>query len=334
MNKRKLGKTGLYVSEIGLGGIPIQRTTQEEVNKIIDELINQGINFIDTARGYTCSEAYLGEALVGKRDKFVLCTKSMARTYDMMKKDIDISLSNLKTDYIDIYQLHNVKTEEEYFQVMSLNGAYKALLEAKASGKIGYIGITSHSLDFLEKIIDNNPFATIQFPYNIIETKAESLFQKAIRKDVGVIVMKPLAGGAIENGKIALKYIINADFISVAIPGMASVLEVKQNATVISGDFTDDEKMYIKEIRETLDKDFCRRCGYCMPCPQGIDIPSCFVFEGYFDRYGLVDWAKERYGNMKHFASACVNCQACIKKCPYGLDIPRKLKRVVRIFGK
>lgn len=334
VNKRKLGKTGLMVSEIGLGGIPIQRTTQEETNKIVDEMLQSGINFIDTARGYTCSEEYFGKALLGRRDKFIVCTKSMARSYEAMKKDIEISLCHLQTDYIDIYQLHNVKTEAEYMEVMSDKGAYKALVEAKAAGKIGYIGITSHSLDFLEKIIDTCPFHTIQFSYNIIETKAENLFKRASRKNIGVIVMKPLAGGAIENGKTALKFILNADFISVAIPGMASVLEVKENASASKGELTADEMEYIKDVRRTLDKDFCRRCGYCLPCPQGIDIPSCFVFEGYFDRYGLAVWAQDRYENMSRHASECIECRLCVTRCPYNLDIPLKLKRVERIFGK
>ncbi|MDD3348050.1 MAG: aldo/keto reductase [Bacilli bacterium] len=334
MDKRKLGKTELMVSEIGLGGIPIQRTTQEEAIHIVDELINKGINFIDTARGYTCSEAYFGRALQGRRENFILCTKSMSRSYEDMKKDIETSLEQLQTDYIDIYQLHNVKTEQEYAEVMGNSGAYKALVEAKAMGKIGYIGITSHSLDFLEKIIDTCPFHTIQFPYNVIETKAENLFKRAIRKNIGVIVMKPLAGGAIEQGKTALKFILNTDFISVVIPGMASVSEVKENASVVKGELSENEIEYIKHVRRALDNDFCRRCGYCMPCPQGIDIPSCFVLEGYFDRYGLASWAQDRYEKMNHFASECINCRLCVDKCPYGLEIPTKLKRVKRIFGK
>ena len=334
VNKRKLGKTGLMVGEIGLGGIPIQRTTQEETNKIIDECMERGINFIDTARAYTCSEAYFGHALQGKREAFILCTKSMARSYEAMKKDIELSLSALQTDYIDIYQLHNVKTEQEYAEVMSPNGAYKALLEAKASGKIGYIGITSHNVDFLESIIDVCPFHTIQVPYNVIETKAENLFKRAIRKDIGVIVMKPLAGGAIDNGEVALKFIIKNDFISVAIPGMASINEVKENSKVVKEELNEKDKEYIKKIRRILDNDFCRRCGYCLPCPQGIDIPSCFVYEGYFDRYGLASWAQDRYEKMNHFAGECINCRRCVAKCPYGLDIPTKLKRVKRIFGK
>ena len=334
MEEIKLGKTNLLVKRVGFGGIPIQRVTQEDVNKIVDVLIENNINLIDTARGYTVSEEYLGNALVGKRDKFVLCTKSMARTYEGMKNDIEISLKNLRTDYIDIYQLHNVKTEEEYELVMGADGAYKALLEAKASGKIGYIGITSHSMDFLDSIIEKCPFATIQFPFNIIETKAEKLLKKAVRQNIGVIAMKPMAGGALDNKKLALKFLLNQDFISVMIPGMASVEEVLENTSVKKEELTNQEKKEIDNIRKELGNDFCRRCGYCLPCTKGIDIPSCFMFEGYYKRYGLEKWAKSRYEAMAHHASECIECGKCLEKCPYKLNIVNKLKEVAKTFGK
>lgn len=334
MEEIRLGKTNLLVKRVGFGGIPIQRVTQEDVNKIVDVLIENNVNLIDTARGYTVSEEYLGNALVGKRDKFVLCTKSMARTYEGMKNDIEISLKNLRTDYIDIYQLHNVKTEEEYELVMGADGAYKALLEAKASGKIGYIGITSHSMDFLDSIIEKCPFATIQFPFNIIETKAEKLLKKAVRQNIGVIAMKPMAGGALDNKKLAIKFLLNQDFISVMIPGMASVEEVLENTSVKKEELTNQEKKEIDNIRKELGNDFCRRCGYCLPCTKGIDIPSCFMFEGYYKRYGLEEWAKSRYEAMSHHASECIECGKCLEKCPYKLNIVNKLKEVAKTFGK
>lgn len=334
MEEIRLGKTNLLVKRVGFGGIPIQRVTQEDVNKIVDVLIENNVNLIDTARGYTVSEEYLGNALVGKRDKFVLCTKSMARTYEGMKNDIEISLKNLRTDYIDIYQLHNVKTEEEYELVMGADGAYKALLEAKASGKIGYIGITSHSMDFLDSIIEKCPFATIQFPFNIIETKAEKLLKKAVRQNIGVIAMKPMAGGALDNKKLAIKFLLNQDFISVMIPGMASVEEVLENTSVKKEELTNQEKKEIDNIRKELGNDFCRRCGYCLPCTKGIDIPSCFMFEGYYKRYGLEEWAKSRYEAMAHHANECIECGKCLEKCPYKLNIVNKLKEVAKTFGK
>lgn len=336
MNYRKLGSTQLMVSEIGFGGIPIQRTTQEDVNKIIEKLYENKINFIDTARGYTTSEEMLGVALKKKRNDFYLATKSMQRSYEGMKKDIEISLKNLQTEWIDLYQLHNLKTKEEYELVMSDQGAYKALLEAKQDGKIRHIGITSHSCDFLMSIIDTMVFETIQFPYNLVERQASELFEIAKKKDIGVIVMKPLAGGAIDNSTIALKFILQNSNISTAIPGMGSCKEVEENSQIseLSQNFTEEEQTLADAFYKELGNDFCRRCGYCLPCSVGIDIPSCFLMEGYYNRYHLEDWAKERYGTFKKTASDCIACGKCMSKCPYHLNIIEKLKKVSKIFGK
>lgn len=324
---RRLGKTNLLVKEIGFGGIPIQRVSQEDVNLIIDALIKQKINFIDTARGYTVSEEYLGNALRGKRDKFILATKSMARTYEEMKKDIDISLKNLQTDYIDLYQCHNVACGE------NLEGAIQALQEAKALGKIKHIGITSHSYQVIAEIIDRDTvFETIQFPYNFIETQGEDLFARASAKGIGIICMKPLAGGALDNAKVALKYILNNPHISVAIPGMATVEEVKINGSVTSGEYTEAELAYIEKMKKLLDDDFCRRCGYCLPCTVGINIPGAFLFAGYYNRYQLKEWAISRYKSLKVLPEQCIECGECEKRCPYNLKIISKLKMVTNTF--
>ena len=214
---RKLGKTGLVVNELGFGGIPIQRIDQKTVCEMIDKMVELKINFIDTAGGYTISENLLGNALVGKRDKFIIATKSMSRTYEGMKEDIKNSLKNLQTSYIDIYQLHNVSLGENY------SGALMALEEAKNEGIIGHIGITTHSLEMAQKIVEENTFETLQFPYNIVEVQGEALFEKAKENNIGVIIMKPLAGGAITNAKLAIKYILNNENISVVIPVSAIV---------------------------------------------------------------------------------------------------------------
>ena len=241
---RLLGKTNMKVNMVGFGGIPIQRITQEETNKVINELIDKNVNFIDTARGYTISEEYIGNAIEGKREKFFIATKSMARDYESMKKDIEISLKNLKTDYIDLYQIHNLKPEE-YKTIFDENKAYKALLEAKEEGKIKYIGITSHSLETIEKSIEDEKFSTIQFPYNIIEDQADEVFKKANKKGIGIIVMKPLAGGAIDDAKLAIKYILSKDYIDVVIPGMESIEQVRENVSVLQDtNITKDDEYY------------------------------------------------------------------------------------------
>lgn len=330
---RLLGKTNMKVNRVGFGGIPIQRITQEETNKVINELIDKNVNFIDTARGYTISEEYIGNAIEGKREKFFIATKSMARDYESMKQDIEISLKNLKTDYIDLYQIHNLKPEE-YKTIFDENKAYKALLEAKEEGKIKYIGITSHSLETIEKSIEDEKFSTIQFPYNIIEDQADEVFKKANKKGIGIIVMKPLAGGAIDDAKLAIKYILSKDYIDVVIPGMESIEQVRENVSVLQDtNITKDDELKIQEIRNIMGKRFCRRCEYCLPCPLKINIPQNFLLEGYYTRYNLKDWAKERYKSLEVKASACVECGLCETKCPYELPIREMLKEVSSKLG-
>ncbi|MCI9060884.1 MULTISPECIES: aldo/keto reductase [Romboutsia] len=325
---RLLGKTNMKVNRVGFGGIPIQRITQEDTNNVINELVDNNINFIDTARAYTISEEYIGNAIDGKREKFFIATKSMSRDYESMKRDIEISLKNLKTDYIDLYQIHNLKPEE-YKTIFDENKAYKALLEAREEGKIKYIGITSHSLETIEQSIEDEKFSTIQFPYNIIEDQADEVFKKANKKGIGIIVMKPLAGGAIDDAKLAIKYILSKDYIDVVIPGMENIEQVRENVSVLRDtNITEDDESKIQEIRTIMGKRFCRRCEYCLPCPLKINIPQNFLLEGYYTRYNLKDWAKERYKLLEVKASACVECGLCETKCPYELPIREMLKEV------
>ena len=338
MKNRLLGKSGISIYPIGFGGIPIQKVTQEEANKIIKEAINNNVNFFDSARGYTCSEQYLGNAFVDNsvnRNQIFLATKSMSRTYEKMKEDIDISLKNFKTDYIDLYQCHNVSKKEDFEILISDNGAYKALKEAKAEGKIKHIGITSHSYDFLMYLLDseyNGLFQTIQFPYNFIEVDAEKLFAKANKLGIGTIAMKPLAGGMIDKAEVAIKYLLNDDNLSVLIPGMGSIEEVKQNTSISSIELNSEDKEYIENVRKEMKGSFCHRCGYCLPCAKGIDIPSIFTLEKYFMKYGLKDWAISRYNAMKAKIDDCIQCGKCVRKCPYEIDIPNKLKTIGKMF--
>ena len=335
MEYRVLGKTGLKISRIGLGGIPIQRIDAEGTKKLVYQLMEAGVNYIDTARGYTVSEQYLGYSLEGIRDKFVLATKSMARTKEAMAKDIDISLGNLRTDYIDLYQVHNPNMAQ-LEQVIAQGDALEALLEAKAAGKIGHIGLTAHSVEVFEKALELPWVETIMFPYNIVETQGEALIKKAAEKNIGFVDMKPLAGGAIEDATLAVRFLVSNPDVTVVIPGMADAGEIEQNlaAGENTAPLTAEEQHKVAHIRETLGTQFCRRCNYCAPCTVGINIPSVFLFQGYLDRYGLADWAKDRYGSMAVKASACVECGACEPRCPYGLPIRQMLKDAAQKFGE
>ena len=305
MEYRVLGKTGLKISKLGFGGIPIQKVDAKATRKLIEVMVEKGINYIDTARGYTVSQSYLGEALVGVRDQFVLAPKSMSRSKEGMAKDIDISLGNLRTDYIDLYQVHN-PSMQQLEEVMAPGGALEALMEAREAGKIGHIGLTAHSLEVFEKALELPWVETIMFPYNIVERQAEELIHKCAEKNIGFIVMKPLAGGAIEDAELALRFIYANPDVSVVIPGMFDVKEIEQNlASCENADpLSEKEKDAIKKIREELGNNFCRRCNYCAPCTVGINIPSVFLFQGYLDRYGLEGWARDRYATLAVKASA------------------------------
>lgn len=335
MEYRVLGKTGLKISRLGFGGIPIQRIDAEGTKKVIHYLHDMGVNYIDTARGYTVSEEYLGYALEGIRQDFILATKSMARTKEAMAKDIDISLKNLRTDYIDLYQIHN-PTPADLQQVQAPGGALEALMEAKAAGKIGHIGITLHPVDLFEEALKLDWVETIMFPYNIVETQAEEMIRACGEKNIGFIAMKPLAGGAIDDATLALRFIAENQNVSVVIPGMATIAEAEQNLSAMSNpeDLTDRELEKIASIRNTLGTQFCRRCNYCAPCSAGISIYSMFLMQGYHDRYDLKEWAKERYNAMEKTASDCIDCGICETRCPYNLPIRQMLKKVEALFGK
>ena len=335
MEYRILGKTGLEISRLGFGGIPIQKIDAEGTRALISELVSEGVNFIDTARAYTVSEEYLGYALSGVRDKFVLATKSMARTRDGMARDIEASLKALGTSYIDLYQIHN-PSPKDFEAVITEGGALEALIEAKRSGKIGHIGITLHSVELFKRAVELDWVETIMFPYNIVETQGEELISLCAKKNIGFICMKPLAGGAIDDPTTALRFIASNPDVTVVIPGMADTNEIKENARAIDSvaPLSDNEREKISKIRELLGTNFCRRCNYCAPCTAGINIPSVFLLEGYFSRYDLKDWALVRYSKLEKTASDCVGCGVCETRCPYNLPIREMLKKASHVFGK
>ena len=331
----ELGKTGLKISRLGFGGIPIQKIDAEGTRKLVLRMAEAGINYIDTARGYTVSEAFLGEALQGVRDKFVLATKSMARTKEAMAADIETSLKNLKTDYIDLYQVHN-PGPAELDQILAEGGALEALMEAKKAGKIGHIGLTAHLEAVFERALELPWVETIMFPYNIVEDQAKELIHACAEKSIGFIAMKPLAGGAIEDAVTALRYVCANPDVTVVIPGMADIAELNQNLAAVndSSPLSVEEEAKMRAIRDALGTQFCRRCNYCQPCSAGISISSVFLFEGYLSRYGLADWARSRYATLTKKASECIGCGACESRCPYHLPIRSMLKEAAEKFGE
>ena len=330
-----LGKTGLKVSRVGFGGIPIQKVDNEGSKRLMQAVVEKGINFIDTARAYTVSEELIGNAIKGMRDKFVIATKSMARTADAMRADIETSLKNLKTDYIDIYQIHNV-TMEQLAVVCGEGGALEALTEAKEQGRIRHIGLTAHSLEVFEYATTLDWVETLMFPYNIVETHGEEIIKKCNERNIGFICMKPLAGGALENATLALRFIVANRNVHIVIPGMCNEDEVDMNVSAVldKSPLSDTELAEIEKIRKELGANFCRRCNYCQPCAAGINISGVFLFGGYLERYGLENWARERYAALPSKAGACIECGACEARCPYNLPIREMMKKYAKAFGE
>ena len=334
MEYKTLGKTGLRVSRVGCGGIPIQRIDPEGTKKLMQELLQKGVNYIDTARGYTVSEEYLGYGLEGIRDKFILATKGRGLTKEEMAKDVAISLKNLRTDYIDLYQFHD-PSMENLDKILAPGGALEALQEAKQTGAVRHIGITAHSTEVFRRALNLDWVETIMFPYNIVESQGEELIKACGEKNIGFICMKPLAGGAIEDAALAMRYIAQNQNVSVIIPGMANSQELEQNvsAALDPTPLAPEETEKLDAIRKSLGTQFCRRCGYCAPCTVGIAIPQVFTLEGYLSRYGLGQWAHARYDAMPAKASDCVACGLCETRCPYHLPIREMLKKAAASFG-
>lgn len=330
MQYTTLGKTGLKISRLGFGGIPIQKVDAATTRKLVESMVAKGINFIDTAKGYTVSEIFLGEALEGCRDKFILATKSMATTKEAMATDIETSLKNLRTDYIDLYQVHN-PSAASLETILAPGGSLEALKEAKEAGKIGHIGLTCHTTEIFAKALEFDWVETLMFPYNLVETQGEELIRKCAEKNIGFIVMKPLAGGNIEDATLALRYICANPAVSVVIPGMYDVSEIDTNAAAVEDttSLSAEELDKIEAIRKELGQNFCRRCNYCQPCTVGINISGILIAKGYYDRYGLAEYGKGRYASYNPPASACIDCGVCETRCPYDLPIREMLKDAV-----
>jgi len=326
--KFELGRTGLEVFPLGFGGIPIQRVSEEKAVEVVREAVNQGVNFIDSARAYGDSEEKIGKALQGVDEGVYLASKTPAKSAEKAFDDVQKSLDNFRVDCIELYQLHNVSSREDYqAQVTDENSALAGLKKARQEGLIEHIGITGHSGDLLLKAIEEYEFATIQFCYNFIEREAEDeLIPSARSLDLGLIAMKPLAGGRLRRADISLKYIFNRKNI-IPIPGMETVAEVKENA----GIFEQDPELkaadydFIAERRQELGDQFCRRCGYCLPCPEEINIPVVLRVESFLNRMPAGDIKEGPYETFLE-AKNCTECYQCVDDCPYDLPIPRLLQ--------
>ena len=324
MNERVLGKTGLKVRRIGFGGIPIQQIPEEEAIGVVRHCYEAGIDYFDTARGYTASEERIGKALEDIRDQVYLATKSGRRTKEGLLGELAVSLRNLRTDWIDVYQLHGVSSREQWDRITSPGGALEALQEARDQGKIRHLGITSHDPALLTEIVKQDVFETIMIPYNYLSTlPAEDLLPLCRKVNVGTVIMKPFGGGAFSDARIALRFLLRNDDVDVIIPGMMSIAEVDENVALGLGPYSlsKEEQDLIERDRRELGNQFCRACNYCQPCPQEIPISMVLRWETFEKRMGWSDRLGNRLMEVADKADTCIECGDCEPKCPYQLPI-------------
>ncbi len=324
MKRMRLGKTEMMVNKNGFGALPIQKITKEETAVILRKAFENGINYYDTARMYSDSEEKIAYALKDVREQIYIATKTTATKVEDFWKDLHTSLETLQTDYIDLYQFHNPsfcpKPEDG-------TGLYEAMLEAKEKGMIRHIGITNHRLPVAAESVESGLYETLQFPFCYLSTDEEiKLVQMCNEADMGFISMKALSGGLIHNSAAA--YAFQDAYDVLPIWGIQRESELDEflayqvNAPVLEGELQD----FVEKDRQTLMLDFCRGCGYCMPCPAGIEINNCARMSLLMRRSPSAQYFGGEWQQKMAQIEGCLNCGKCISKCPYGLNTPQLLK--------
>lgn len=333
MKTVRLGKTEIVTNKNAFGALPIQRISDDDAVHLLKKAYENGITFFDTARWYTDSEHKVGLAFEGMREKVFIATKTGSQNAEGFWQDLETSLANLKTDYIDIYQFHNPafcpKPGDE-------SGLYDAALKAKEQGKIRHIGITNHRLTVAHEAIDSGLYETLQFPFCYLATEKDiELVDKCKKDDMGFIAMKALSGGLINNSAAAYAYLAQYDNV-LPIWGVQRESELDEFLSYIENPPTMTEELaeVIRHDREELLGDFCRGCGYCMPCPAGIEINNCARMSLLLRRAPYAGYLGSEWQENMMKIEKCIHCNQCKSKCPYGLDTPTLLQKNLEDYKK
>jgi predicted aldo/keto reductase-like oxidoreductase len=334
MKQITLGKTGITAPQNGFGALPIQRVDMDTAVRILRKAYEGGMTYFDTARAYSDSEEKLGEAFGdGIREKIFIATKTAAKTPEDFWKDLDTSLKNLRTDYIDLYQFHMVG---QCYRPGDGTGMYECMLKAKEEGKIRHIGVTAHKLMVARELIESDLYETLQFPLSYLSSEKEiELVRMCKEHNMGYIAMKGLAGGLINRSDAAMAFMDQFDNV-MPIWGIQKEKELDEWLS-----YMDETPQMTGEIKEFIDKekselagDFCRGCGYCMPCPMGIKINNCARMSLMIRRAPSKSWLSEEWQQEMAKIDSCINCRECTKKCPYELSTPELLKKNYEDYKK
>ncbi|MFX0067949.1 MAG: aldo/keto reductase [Candidatus Hodarchaeota archaeon] len=328
MKTVRLGKTGLEVSRVGMGGIPITRPPENEAIKVIRRALDLGVNFIDTSIGYGISEERIGKGIADRRNRVILATKGWTQEH------LDHSLKRLNTDYIDLWQFHGINTFEDLDSV--LGTGMKMAQEALEAEKIRHIGFSSHSLKVALKAVASGTFETVQFPLNFVSNEAlDELVPLAREQDIGFIAMKPFAGGRVNDANLAIKYLLQFDTV-VPDPGIEKVEEIEEIVDIVNNrpwELTPQEQQEIEDIRARVGTRFCRQCQYCMPCPQGVHICGVLYLSILWELWPPDWFFSWRYvTNAVESAKNCVQCGECEEKCPYHLPIREMIVENIKFY--
>ncbi len=338
MKQITLGRTGITVPQNAFGALPIQRISEEEAVRILRRAYDGGMRFFDTARGYTDSEEKIGAAFgddlfAHHREEVYIASKTMAKTPEKLKEDLDTTLKNLRTDYLDIYQLH---CAPQLYAPGDGTGLYECMQEAKEQGKIRHISITAHLIQVAMDAAESGLYDTIQFPFSYLSSDKELALVEACRKNnIGFIAMKGLAGGLITRSDAIMAYMASFDNV-LPIWGVQKMTELEEWLSYMDDtpEMTDEIRAFIENEKKELAGDFCRGCGYCMPCPKGIMINQCARMSLMLRRAPSEAWlTPEMQSEMKKIEE-CIECRQCEKRCPYGLHTPELLKKNYEDYKK
>ncbi|KJS20507.1 MAG: aldo/keto reductase [Clostridiaceae bacterium BRH_c20a] len=329
----KLGKTGIEISEVGFGCIPIIRLSNQDAADVMKYALDRGINFYDTANLYRDSEEKIGMAFKGSRDKVVLATKTFKRDVVGAAQHIENSLRMLQTDYIDLFQFHQISKEEEWETILGPGGAMETVIRAKEEGKIRSIGFSSHSHSMSIKLIKTNLFESLMFPFSFIEDSAVGEMLNLIREhEMSFLAMKPFGGGVIDDAQLTFKFLRQYQE-AVPVPGFDTMEQIDEILNIYEKPniVTPEDLILMEKYKQELGSKFCRRCEYCQPCPSGVLITSAMTYPVVSKRMSptvAVEFAKSAMDSIAN----CTDCGACIEKCPYQLPIPQILQENYKMY--